>query len=131
MVYTPASTAYRTLFAGFLAKKHRLAVDAWGADSTAVDAVYAPLIAHVEEEVPEKYQRLYPFPVWKMADRVGRLARNVLVAEYLVREWADHFVGKSEAEIEALAASFRFENCVQREELNRILGDNATLVKEA
>lgn len=130
MVYTPASTPYRTVFADFLAKKHRLAVDAWGADTTAVDAFYAPLIQHIEEEVPEKYQRLYPFPVWKMADRVGRLARNVLVAEYLVKEWADHFVGKSEAEIEELAGSFKFESCVQREELNKILGDNATLVKE-
>ncbi|KZP22907.1 glycoside hydrolase family 5 protein [Athelia psychrophila] len=130
MVYTPASTPYRTLFAAFLAKKHRLAVDAWGADTSAVDPVYAPLTAHIAAEVQEKYQHLYPWPVWKMQDRVGRLARNILVTEYLVQEWADHFVGKSEAEIVELAQSFSFESCVHREGLNRILQENASLVAE-
>ncbi|KAF7986708.1 hypothetical protein HWV62_20240 [Athelia sp. TMB] len=131
MVYTPASTPYRTLFADFLAKKHRLAVDAWGADSTAVDHVYAPLVAHIAAEVPEKYQQtLYPWPFWSTQTRVERVARTILLAEYLVQEWADHFVGKTEAEIVELAGSFKFENCVQREELNKILGDNASLVAE-
>lgn len=122
MVYTPTSTPYRTLFADFLAKKHRLAVDAWGADSTAVDHVYAPLVEHVAAEVPEKYQDVYPSPFWSMQTRVERLARVILLSEYLVQEWADHFVGKTEAEIIELAGSFKFESCVQREELNKILG---------
>jgi hypothetical protein len=149
MVYVPQETAYRTLFKDFLAKKHRLgeiyrdtfvslilftkllhilAVDAWGADTSKVQHIYQPLIDHLTQEIPEEFRQLYPFPVWKMSDRVGRLARNILVAEYLVQEWAEHFRGKSEEEIDAIARSFKFENCLHREELNRILQENASLV---
>lgn len=128
MVYVPSTTPYRKLFSKFLAKKHRLAIDAWGADTSAVDHVYAPLIAHVAAEVPEKDQNLYPWPVWKMQDRVGRLARTIPVSEYMVQEWADHFVGKTDAEIVEIAESFKFESCVHREGLNKILQENASMV---
>ena len=125
MVYIDPKTPYMTLFADFLAKKHRLAIDAWGADDSAVKGVYEPLVKHVLEEVDTKYQNLYPFPVWKVEDRVKRLARSILLAEYLVQEWADHFIGKSEAEIDEIAKSFRYENCLKREGLNHILTENA------
>ncbi|GAW03142.1 glycoside hydrolase [Lentinula edodes] len=131
MVYVSTKSAYMTKFADFLAKKHRLAVDAWGADVSAVQHVYQPLINHVLEEIPERFRDLYPAPVWKLSDRVGRLARNILVAEFLVNEWAAHFVGMDEAQLDELAKSFLFEECEKREGLNKILTDNATLVKEA
>ncbi|KIM87823.1 glycoside hydrolase family 5 protein [Piloderma croceum F 1598] len=131
MVYVPQETAYRTLFKDFLAKKHRLAVDAWGADTSKVQHIYQPLIDHLTQEIPEEFRQLYPFPVWKMSDRVGRLARNILVTEYLVQEWAEHFRGKSEKEIDAIAQSFKFENCLHREELNKILQENASLVTKS
>ncbi|KZV64525.1 glycoside hydrolase family 5 protein [Peniophora sp. CONT] len=131
MVHVSLKTPYMTLFKSFLAKKHKLAVDAWGADSTAVDHVYSPLIKLIEQEIPEKNQTLYPWPVWKLDSRVGRLARNILVSEFLVQEWADHFKGKSEEEIVEIAKSFAFENCLHRDSLNKILTDNATLVKDA
>ncbi|KAL0576807.1 Endo-1,4-beta-xylanase 5 [Marasmius crinis-equi] len=130
MVYVSPDTPYRKLFKDFLAKKQRLAVDAWGADDTAVQDIFQPLIDHIRQEIPEKYQNLYPHPVWRMEGRVGRLARNILVAEYLVKEWADHFVGKDKDQLDELAKSFAFENCSKREGLNKILTDNAQLVKE-
>ena len=128
MVHVSRSTPYMTLFASFLAKKHRLALDAWGADDTHVRDVYAPLVELIRREVRPEHQALYPAPVWKLTDRVGRLARNILVSEFLVREWAEHFVGKSEAEIDAIAQSFAFSNCLHREGLNKVLTDNASLV---
>lgn len=118
------------LFKDFLAKKHRLATDAWGADDSAVRSAYQPLIELITKEVGDQYRQIYPAPVWKFTDRVGRLSRNILVAEFLVKEWADHFVGKSEAEIDAIAASFKFENCLKRDGLNAILTANAKLVKQ-
>ncbi|KAF8063530.1 glycoside hydrolase [Lyophyllum atratum] len=129
MVYVSTSTPYMTLFKDLLAKKHRLAVDAWGADDVAVRDVYKPLIDHVLEEVPAKFQNLYPAPVWKLDSRVTRLARNILVSEFMIREWAEHFVGKSEAELDDIAASFKFEACLKREGLNTILTENAKLVQ--
>ncbi|KAF6752731.1 endo-1,4-beta-glucanase [Ephemerocybe angulata] len=105
MTYVSLETKYMKLFEKFLAKKHRLAVDAWGADDTAVK---------------EGNRNLYPAPVWKWEDRVARLARNILVSEYLVREWAEHFIGLSEDEIEEVARSFRFDNCLKRDGLNKV-----------
>lgn len=126
MVYVSPETPYRTLFKDFLARKHRLAVDAWGADDAHVKQVYKPLVDHIVEEIPEKYRNLYPWPVWKLPDRIARLSRNILVAEFLVQEWADHFKDRTKGEIKELAWSFSFENCLHRDLLNKILGENAT-----
>ena len=129
MVYVSRESPYMILFKDFLAKKHRLAIDAWGADDSQVRATYEPLVELIKREVKPEHRELYPAPVWKFTDRVGRLARNILLlAEFLVREWAEHFAGKSEAEIDAIAKSFAFENCLHREGLNKVLTDNATLV---
>ena len=128
MVHVSLDTPYMTLFKDFLAKKHRLAVDAWGADDTAVRHVYQPLIDHILEEIPQKYQTLYPAPVWKFNERITRISRNIRVSEFLVKEWADHFVGLSDEEIEEVAASFKFENCVKRDGLNKVLTENAPKV---
>lgn len=49
----------------------------------------------------------------------------------MVQEWAEHFRGKSEEEIDVIAQSFKFENCLHREGLNNILQENATLVAKA
>ena len=128
MVYVSRETPYMTLFKDFLAKKHRLAIDAWGADDSQVRDVYSPLLELLKKEIKPEHQNLYPAPVWKLSDRIGRLARNILVSEFLVREWAEHFVGKSEEEIVEIAKSFAFSNCLHRDGLNKILTDNATLV---
>ena len=127
MVHVSRETAYMTLFKDFLAKKHRLALDAWGADDSHVRPVYQPLIDLIKQEVKPEHLDLYPAPVWKLTDRIGRLARNILVSEFLVKEWAEHFRGLSEAEIDELAASFKYENCAKREGLNKVLMENAKL----
>ena len=51
----------------------------------------------------------------------------MLAAEYLVDEWAEHFRGKSEEEIDALAKSFSYENSLKRDGLNKVLMDHAAL----
>ena len=127
MVHVSLDTKYMKLFEKFLAKKHRLAIDAWGADDAQVKHIYKPLIDHIAEEIPEENRALYP-TLWKFTDRVTRLSRNILVSEYMIKEWADHFVGLSEEEIVEVAQSFRFENCLQREGLNKVLSANAPKV---
>jgi hypothetical protein len=131
MVYVSLETPYMTLFKDFLAKKHRLAIDAWGTDTSAVQHIYQPLIDHIAQEFTEEHQHLYPWPVWKMSDRVGRLSRCILVAEYMVKEWAEHFKGFDEAKLDEIAQSFKFSNCLHRDELNKILTENASLVAES
>lgn len=126
MVYVSPDTPYRTLFKDFLARKHRLAADAWGADDAHVKQVHQPLINHITEEIPEEYRNLYPWPVWSLTDRITRLSRNILVSEFLVQEWADHFKGRTKDEIKDIAWSFSFENCLYRDILNKVLSENAT-----
>lgn len=78
-------------------------------------------MCHANSLTSNRYRSLYPHPVWKFEQRISRLSRNILLAEYLVQEWADHFVGLEKAELDELAQSFRLKNCLQRKELNKAL----------
>ncbi|KAI0693063.1 glycoside hydrolase superfamily [Cytidiella melzeri] len=134
MVHVSPSTPYMRLFweSGFLQKKHRLAVDSWGADDKAVRHVYEPIVNLIKEAVPdEKDRQLYPYPIWTLERRVDKLARNTLLAEFLVMEWAEHFVGKSERQLDELAKSFLFGNCLKREGLNKVLTEYHTAHNDA
>lgn len=79
----------------------------------------------ISENVEERFQKLYPYPVWSFKNRIGRLALQILVAEYLIDEWAEHFVGKTFEEIDEIAMSFSFENSEKREGLNKVLMEYA------
>ncbi|KAF8587348.1 glycoside hydrolase family 5 protein [Ramaria rubella] len=120
MVYSSPESPYVKLLLNFLAKKQRMAIDTWGTDETHVKHIYGPLEQWIKDNVSEEHQKLYP-PHWTVKKRVAELSRHILVAEYLVEEWAELFRGKSEKELDELASSFLFENCVQREELNSSL----------
>jgi len=76
--------------------------------------------------VPDRFHDLYPYPVWKLNDRIGRIARNILVSEFLVKEWTEHFLDKTDAELDKIAGSFRFGQCTKGEELSEILKENAS-----
>jgi hypothetical protein len=130
MVHVKLDTPYMALLKDFLAKKHRLAVDPWGADDTAIRHIYQPLVDHIKAEVAPEHQDMYPFPIWKLNDRVHKLTRGLLMSEFLVKEWAEHFRGKSEADLNVLARSFAFESCNLRDGLNKVLSENATLVAQ-
>ncbi|KZV89608.1 glycoside hydrolase family 5 protein [Exidia glandulosa HHB12029] len=123
MTFVDRSTPYMQLMQSLHAKKQRLVVDEWGADDSKpeIRAIYEPLEKLIEANVEEKYRTLYPMPHWTLRRRVARFARNTLVAEFLVQEWADLFRGKTRQELDDIAASFKFENCVQRMQLNDIL----------
>ncbi|RPB01189.1 glycoside hydrolase [Choiromyces venosus 120613-1] len=121
MVYINPETAYMKLFKEFLEKKFRLAVDAWGADDSKIRDVYEPFEKFIGDNVDPKYRDLYPAPVWKFDSRISRISRNILLAEFMVKEWAGHFTGMDEAQLDEIAQSFKFENCLTRETLDKVL----------
>ncbi|KAG9077771.1 hypothetical protein FS749_010304, partial [Ceratobasidium sp. UAMH 11750] len=125
MVYVSPQSPYISRLAPFLAKKKRLAVDSWGADTSAVQPVFNPIEEWLSKEAPHIAQR-YP-PTWRVNKHVGRLLRNMLISEELTPEYASYFEGLSLRELDDLAASFKFENCVQREGLNKVLRDHSHL----
>ena len=75
MTYVSSDTPYMKLLAPFLAKKSKLAVDAWGADTSLpeIRAAFEPLDRFIEENVAEKYLKVYP-PTWSAKERAGRYA---------------------------------------------------------
>jgi hypothetical protein len=129
MVHVGLETPYMKRFKKFLLKKHTLAVDAWGADITGVKDTQLMMEKFIKDSVPdESHRQLYPAPVWTFSDRIGRIYRNIMLAEFLVAEWAEHFRGLNEEELDELAGSFRFENCSKREGLNEVLREHHRIV---
>lgn len=121
MLYMPENTAWMSLLGPIIKKKRDLAVDSWAYDDAHLqDGLFGPLHKWFDENVPEKYSKKYPWQ-WRMHMHVFRGIRGITMAEYMIPEWADYFKGKSFEELDEIAASWKFENCVQREQLNELL----------
>lgn len=126
MVHVSRETPYMTLLKDFLEKKYKLAIDSWGADDTYVRHVYDPLVNLIKSNVKDaKHLEQYPYPVVTLQKRVNRLARNLLLGDIFVQEWAEHFRGLDEKQLDELAQSFKFENCLKRDGLNKVLTEHA------
>lgn len=125
MVHAAPDSPYMTLLAPFLAKKKRLGLDKWGRDDTHVGHIYKPIIQHLRDEIPKEFvDQRYP-QVWKIEGHVHRVIRETLFSEIMCWEYAKYFEGKTMEELDALAASFKLENCVARDGLNEILRKDA------
>ncbi|PVZ94843.1 glycoside hydrolase family 5 [Amnibacterium flavum] len=112
MVGVRPDTPYRQRFDPFVAKKNRLAADAWGSDEVGPADVTVPVQELIEREFPDFEP--YPFGRYHF---VRRLLLNVIVAEPLAEEYANLLRGLDDSELDALADSFAFENCDVRESL--------------
>ncbi|KAG8822653.1 Endo-1,4-beta-xylanase 5 [Serendipita sp. 399] len=125
MVYVGLDTPYMKRFEAFLLKKYTLAVDSWGADIKSIKHIQETIEKFITDAVPDpSHLEVYPYPLWGIRKRVGRLVRHILLSEYLVREWAEHFRGLDEGQLDELAASFKFENCARRDGLNAVLREH-------
>jgi len=116
LVHAATESPYLTRFGEFVAKKNRLGADFWGSDGEGVREVTRPVQALIEREFPD----FDPYP-WGRAEWVQTLLLNILCAQPLVEEYAALFTGLGDDELVALADSFRFENCVVREPLAKLL----------
>jgi hypothetical protein len=125
MVYASPDSAYMRLLKPFLEKKKKLGADKWGRDDKHVAHIYEPLIQHLKDNIPEQFvNKRYP-QQWKLEGHVHRVIRETLMSEILTYEYASYFEGKSFAELDDLAASFKLENCLRRDGLNEILRADA------
>lgn len=127
MVYSKPDSTYMTVMKPWLEKKKRLGLDRWGRDDTHVAHIYAPIIEHFREEIPESILKsLYP-PHWTLETHIHTKLRDILLSGILTKEYASYFAGRSFEELDAMAASFKLENCVERDLLNEILRADAGL----
>lgn len=122
LTYVNPESKFYEVFGKWLLKKKLLGLDRWGND---IDAKYASLYKALEDhfasQVPEKFHKaLYPH-AWTMKDYIARVLRDMLFSQYAQHEYAELYAGLSFEELDELAACFKIENCVKREELNAIL----------
>ena len=127
MTYVSPESSYMRLIAPFLAKKKKLGLDFWGSsDKSGVSHIYDPFISALKEMIPSHLvNKKYPAPQWSFDRQVERSVRECLMSEYMGWEMAELFKGKSMEELDELAASFKFEQCVVREQLVEILQKDA------
>jgi hypothetical protein len=129
MVHTSPSSPWNKLIQPFLDKKKDLQLDMWGKYPGAeAETVMKPLVKWIDKVSPTAGQQ-YP-SYWDTTRHVDRAILQTFLADSLQNEFAELFKGKSERELDELAGSFRFEQCVQREGLNRIMSEHAKLVLE-
>jgi endoglucanase len=120
VVYAAPDSPWVERIRPILQKKARLGVDAWGGTDAEIRHVMEPL----ERLFAEEYPNYHPFPFGTQRE-IELLVRNILLAEPMLPEYAELFRGMSETEIDELMRSFRFENCVKREELAGILSEHS------
>jgi aryl-phospho-beta-D-glucosidase BglC (GH1 family) len=115
LVNVAADSPYRRRFDDFVAKKNRLAADQWGSDRIGGDGVREVSQA-VQDLMEREFPNWKPYP-WGRFDTVATLLNNLLFAQPLADDYAALFADLSDDELDALADSFAFENCVVRESL--------------
>lgn len=88
-----------------------------------LDGPVDALVEYIDRVAPEA-GRTYP-PNWNTKQHVLRNTMQTFVANSQCAEFAELFRGKTEEELEALAGSFAFEQCIGREQLNEVLRELA------
>lgn len=68
--------------------------------------LFTPVESWLLKTVPSISDR-YPQD-WSVGEHLSRLVRNMLLSEELVKEYAEHFRGKSLEDLDELAKSFKF-----------------------
>jgi endoglucanase len=116
VVHAKKESPWMTRVRPILEKKARLGVDAWGAQDTGVRDILEP----IERTFAKEFPNYKPFP-FGVKRHIDQLVRHVLLAEPLVKEFAELFRNVSVEEIDTLMRSFRFENCARRDRLAEIL----------
>jgi endoglucanase len=110
------NTPYMKLVSSFLERKNFLGADEWGSDGRNVRQVMSP----IEELFKKEFSHYDPYP-FGVQSHINLFVRHTLIAQALLPEYCNLFKNLSDKEVIALAQSFRFENYVKRERLEKIL----------
>jgi hypothetical protein len=116
LVHVRADSPYLARIADVLAAKRRLGADSWGGSDEGVRSILDP----IDEVFDREFADFTPYP-WGRRQYVNLLVRHILLSEPLVERFAHAFAGVTPDEAAGLAATFRFDNCVERKQLSDVL----------
>lgn len=120
MIRSAPASAWDKLTGAFARRKAELQLDS--ASMSTNPEVYGPIegLAAWVDRVSPSARLTYPGN-WDTRMHLLRRTLHTFVADSMCAEFAELFRGKSLEQLDELARSFSFEECVQREELNRVL----------
>lgn len=128
MIYTNPNGKWNKTLKPFLDKKRAIWIDKWGNNpNPEIDSVLNPLLEWIDRVSPSA-SKTYPTP-WNTEMHVTRSVMYTFLAASFSDEFASLFKGMDEKELEEMARSFHFDECLQREGLNKILTDHAKISK--
>ncbi|GIC93545.1 glycoside hydrolase family 5 protein [Aspergillus udagawae] len=128
MIHTSPDSKWNKTIQPLLEKKKKFWLDAWGREPSAEpEAALKPLVDWIDKVSPQA-KETYPTP-WHTERHLLRNVFQTFLAASFVDEFAELFRGMDEKELEALAHSFHFDECVQRGGLNEILREHARATK--
>jgi len=116
LVRVSPSSAWLTRLAEPIAKKRRLAADYWGTSRELARKVQGSLADLLEREFPE--DRWQP---WGTSRRAWQLIGEKLLSELLIGDFVACFEGLTDDDLDRLADSFRFDQCMPQEALAETL----------
>lgn len=120
MVHVDPKTKWMKTIAPFLEQKRALQLDAWGRyPSKQVEDVIEPLAAWIDKVAPNSSAQ-YPTP-WATERQITRLINQIYLSTCKSDEFAELFRDMSMQDLEECAKSFHFDECLQREGLNKAL----------
>ncbi|KAH8889617.1 endoglucanase family 5 glycoside hydrolase [Thozetella sp. PMI_491] len=126
MVYADPQSKYMKTIGEFVQRKKKLNVDAWGrTPNPELEAVVKPLVDWIDRNAPAATKQ-YP-STWNTERQIARAAIETFMARSFSDEFARLFEGMSFEDLDECAKSFAFENCVQRDGLNKTMSDHAKL----
>jgi hypothetical protein len=124
MVHLNPESKYMKTIAPFLDKKRALQLDAWGRyPSKEVEDLINPLVEWIDKNAPTSNDQ-YPMP-WFTERQLTRIINQLWVSKCLSDEFAERFKDMSMEELEECAKSFHFDQCMQRQQLNKTLEAHA------
>lgn len=124
MVYTSPESKWNRTIQPFLEKKKKYRLDAWGVyPSKEAEEAMAPFVKWIDEVCPHA-KDAYPGP-WDTQRQVMRAVVQTFLSEQFSDEFAELFRGMDFEELNELAYSFHFSQCVQRNYLNKVMTEHA------
>lgn len=128
MLHTSPQSKWNSTIQPFLDKKRKYRLDAWGVHrSPESEAVITPLAQWIDKVCPHA-KDAYP-GIWPTERHVLRNVVQTFLAAQFSDEFAEQFAGLDLQGLDTLARSFHFDECVQRNGLNKILMDHASLTE--